>query len=316
VSSIVGSATTLRERGSLFIKAGIVACVVGVVIAGSIALASVVDKDPAACKTGSEPTRSGTIDGGHGGGGHVRAYGHGDVPAGHVMVGPTCNLVEMVGPEDSTYRPDVAGASRADRARARSLLRGVNEFCRSNSASQLMAEWVPGEGNPTQPSHFFNPGRRQSLGLGPSDPRAVLIYRQQIGGVMFTGVPLPPLGSIPRTHTHDMSRPREMLHVYCTPNLAEAFTPNRELGVLADSIALRHRVRPLVAYLMDPQLTTVLGTVRGYVGEVLPRVDPRTITTPGLADPVLRAKREEIRQSLILLTEAELRKVLSLTRGR
>jgi hypothetical protein len=44
-------------------------------------------------------------------------------------------------------------------------------------------------------------------------------------------------------------------------------------------------------------------------------VDPRPITTPGLADPVLRAKREEIRQSLLLLSEPQLRRILSLIRG-
>ncbi len=232
------------------------------------------------------------------------------------MVGPTCNVVEMVGPVDSTYRPDVAGASPADRARARALLAGVNEFCRNNSAAELMEEWVPGEDNPTQPTHFFNPDVRGSLGLDPSEPRAVLIYREQIGGVMFTGVPLPSLGSIPRAHSHDMSRPREMVHVYCTTNLAEAFTPNRELGVLADTIALRQTIRPRVAELMEPRLTAVLKTVRGYVGNELPRVDPATVPASGVGDPVLRAKREEVRLSLMLLTEPQLRHTLSLTRVR
>jgi hypothetical protein len=284
----------------LSIKIGIVAWAAGAVLAGSIAAASVVEQDPA-CPTGSQAAHTGTADAGH---------GHG-----HVMVGPTCNLVEMVGPEDSTYRPDVTRASRADRAQARSLLGGVNEFCRTHSAAEVMDTWVPGEGN-ARPSHFFNPDRAGSLGLDASDPRAVLIYRGQIGGVMFTGRPLPPLGSIPRAHTHDLSRrPREMLHVYCTTNLAEAFTPSRTLGVLADSIALRKRIRPLVAYLPEPGLTVVLDAVREYVGGALPHVDPRGITTPGPADPVLRAKREEIRQSLLLLSEPQLRRILSLIRG-
>lgn len=177
-----------------------------------------------------------------------------------------------------------------------------------------MRDWVPGDTTPTKPTHFFNPDRPGSLGLDPANPRAVVIYQHRIGGVMFTGVPLPSLGSIPRAHTHDLTSSREMVHVYCAPDLAEAFTPNRELGVLADTIALRLRVRPLVASLEDRRLTALSRMVRGYVGDELPRVDPRTIA-PGPGDAVLRAKREELRQALMLLGEAQLRRLLARVRG-
>jgi hypothetical protein len=189
----------------------------------------------------------------------------------------------------------------------------VNRFCHSSSAADLMDDWVPGDTTPTKPTHFFNPDRRGSLGLDPANPRAVLIYRQRIGGVMFTGIPLPSLGSIPRAHTHDLASSREMLHVYCAPNLAEAFTPNRELGALADTIALRQRIRPLVAHLQGHRVTALLRTVRGYVGDELPTVDPRAVA-PGPGDVVLRANREELRQALMLLTEAQLRRVWAVMR--
>jgi len=295
------------------IKVVFSAFAIGIAIAGSMALASDVERGMAQCPAGSEPVRSQSAAVGVQGG-HAEIRRHGQGHEGHLVIGPTCNLVEMVSPQSSTYRPDVDGASRADRARARRLLRGVNAFCHRHSAAELMAEWVPKDGSQT-PTHFFNPHRRGSWGLDPSNPRAVLVYGDQIGGVMFTGTPLPPLGSIPRAHTHDASRPREMLHVYCADNLTEAFTPSRQLGVLADTIALRQNVRPRVGYLVDPQLTRILGQVRGYLGGELPRVEARTIATPKLGDPILRAKREEIRQSLFFLAEPQLRAVLSLIKG-
>jgi hypothetical protein len=298
------------------IKAVSFACAAGIALAGSIALASDIDRGAAGCPAGSEPARSQTAVG-RGGGSHTenRGHGHRRGHAAPLVVGPTCNILEMVVPQSSTYRPDVRGATRADRARARTLLRGVNAFCRSHSASELMAGWVAADGDQRPPTHFFNPDRPGSLGLDPSNPRAVLVYGQEIGGVMFTGTPLPLLGSIPRAHTHDASRPREMLHVYCATNLAEAFTPSRQLGVLADSIALRQKVRPRVAQLVDPQLTLILRQVRDDLGGELPRVAPRTIATPEMADPILHAKREEIRQSLFLLAEPQLRTVLSMIKS-
>ncbi len=293
-------------------KVAIVACVAAMV-ATATACTSLQGQDRAACSPGSEHGVSGTADAKRGNGRDGSDHGaHGHSHHGRVVLGPTCNVVEMVSPVDSTYRPDVSGASRADRATARSLLQDVNRFCESTPAAVVMDDWAPGDTTPTKPTHYFNPDRRGSLGLDPANPRAVLIYRQRIGGVMFTGTPLPSLGSIPRPHTHDPTSHREMLHVYCAANLAEAFTPNRELGVLADTIALRQRVRPLVAELDTRRLAASTRTVRGYLGE-LPRVDPRTIA-PGLGDAVLRARREELRQALMLLGEAQLRRLLALVR--
>lgn len=289
-------------------------CAAGIALAGSLALATYVDRGVGGCPAGSEPARARIAHEGHKGDAtEHRGHGHGN--AEHLVVGPTCNLSEVVAPPSSTYRPDVRGASRADRARARRLLRGVNGFCRSHSASELMAGWVPGNGDETPATHFFNPDRRGSLGLDPSNPRAALVHGHEIGGVMFAGAPLPSLGSIPRTHTHDASRPREMLHVYCATNLAEAFTPNRRLGVMADSIALRQKVRPQVANLVNRQLTAILRYVRDDLGDELSRVDPRTITTPEPTHPIQRAKRDEIRQSLVLLAEPQLRTVLAMIKG-
>lgn len=280
-----------------------VALAAGVVVAGSVAFtSSVVDRERAGCASDDErrPAASATHDHGEGHGGHTSE---------HVMVGPTCNVVEMVAPEDSTYRPDVAGAARADRARARKLLRGVNEFCRTHSAEELMAEWEPGDANPAEPTHYFNPDGRQSLGLDPANPRAALVYKERIGGVMLTGVPLPFLGSIPRAHSHDMSRPREMVHVYCTTDLAEAFTPNRRLGVMADVIALRGEVRPLVSELVEPELGNALRFAREQSGAELQRVGPESAPLTSLAHPRLWAKREELRQSLMVLDEQQLREL-------
>jgi hypothetical protein len=291
-----------------------VAWAAGVVLAGSLVLASNSDRGTPACPVGSEPARPQTADMRPTSGrpaNHPHDQGH----AAGLTLGPTCNLSEMVAPPSSTYRPDVRQASRADRTRARRLLRGVNAFCRSHSATAVMAGWVPGAGDPAAPSHFFNPDRRGSWGLDPSNPRAVLVYGHEIGGVMFTGTPLPSLGSIPRAHTHDTSRRREMLHVYCTSNLADAFTPSRRLGVLADSIGLREKIRPRVASLVEPRLSLVTRQLHDDLGSERPRVAPRMIATPEMADPVLRARRAEVRQALLLLSEPQLRTVLSLIRG-
>ena len=286
------------------IKAVIATVAAGAAIAGSVALTSqVVEQDRAACRTDARAQSATASASG-------LAEGHGAHTSGHVMVGPTCNAVEMVGPEDSTYRPDVAGATPADRARARKLLRGVNEFCRTHSAQELMAQWTPGDTNPSKPTHYFNPDGRESPGLDPSNPRAALIYQERIGGVMFTGVPLPSLGTIPRAHSHGMSRPREMVHVYCTTDLAEAFTPDRRLGVMADVIALRGKARPLVSTLFQPQLGEALRFAREHAGDELQRVGARAAPPTTLADPGLWAKREELRQSLMLLGEPQLRRLL------
>ncbi len=286
--------------------------VTGIAIAVWVALAMGGDRGEAECPRGSQPAPSQASEHRHDGG-HAEHGGHGHRQARRLVLGPTCNLLERVAPQSSKYRPDVRGASWADRVRARRLLRGVNEFCQSQSVSELMARWVPGSTNQATPTHFFNPDRRDSLGLDPSNPRAVLVYGHEIGGVMFTGTPLPRLGSIPRAHSHDPSRPREMLHVYCATTLKEAFTPSRQLGVLEDSIALRQKIRPRVAYLIDPQLTAILRQVRTFVGAgEIPRARPGTIPTSEGVDPVLRAKRDEIRQSLFLLTEPQLRTVLSM----
>ena len=303
-------------------KAALVACVAVGVVSGSTACTSGKEQDRAAGSQAAGESRAGDAgrasgqphgtdqeQGTHHGHGSGKEHGH----RSRIVVGPTCNVLETVSPEDSTYRPRVARAPRQDRARARSLLADVNEFCTSTSPSELMAEWVPGTTTPTKPTHYFNPDRRGSLGLDPANPRAVLVYRQRIGGVMFTGVPLPSLGSIPRPHTHDPTGGREMLHVYCTSNLADAFTPDRELGVLADTIVLRQKVRPLVADLHEPWLTAALRVAREHVGDELPRVDPRTIA-PGLGDAALRAKREELRQALMLVSEAQLRRLLAMVR--
>jgi hypothetical protein len=124
---------------------------------------------------------------------------------------------------------------------------------------------------------------------------------------MFTGTPLPALGSIPRAHIHDGDESVEMLHVYCNESLKDAFTPNRQIGVMADVKALRLRIRPAVMSLDPAGLTAARATARRYAGPELAPVRPvGTSVAPG-PDPVLQAMRTEIRRSLMLLTEAELR---------
>lgn len=282
-------------------KVGVVASTLAAVLICSVAFAVIRSGQPTTC-----PNRSASLRTATGHAGHADRAGRDPV-----HVGPTCNVVEHVGPVDSTYRPDVAGASRGDRRRAQTLLAGVNAFCRTTSVAELANQWVPGTKSPSSPTHFFNPHQRRSLGLDPANPRAALVYGGRIGGVMLTGTPLPALGSVPRAHTHDPSGPREMLHVYCTTDLADAFTPSRDLGVMADTIALRQRIRPLVAGLQEPQVGEVLAAVRAHADGAVPPTDPRTLTTPAPGDPVLLAAREEIRQSLMFLSEQRLRTVLS-----
>jgi len=239
------------------------------------------------------------------------AQAHGGMD-GHLMTGPTGNKVEMVDPAHSSYVPKLARASAADRAKAQRLLNGVNRFCRTHSAAGLTANWRPGR-NLSSPTHYFNP--RPSRGLRPASPRAALIYHGELGGVMFTGVPLPSLGSIPRAHSHDMSRPIEMLHVYCTRNLKDAFTPNRMLGVKADIRALRLRIRPAVMDLSEAQLRAVRATARDLAGNRLRPVTPTGTAAGSGPDPVLQAMRTEIRRSLMILSEPQLRRVWSMVRS-
>jgi hypothetical protein len=223
-----------------------------------------------------------------------------------IILGESCNRLELVHPSASTYVPDIAGASARDRAMASELLDGVNAFCRSNSAEALARTWWPGSTNPGDPTHLFNPGPR-SRGLNPANPRAALVYDGELRGVMFTGIPLPPLGSIPRAHIHHGDQSVEMLHVYCNETLKDAFTPNRQIGVMADVKALRLSIRPAVMNLDPAGLRAVRATARTYAGPELAPVSPvGSSVTPG-PDPVLQAMRTEIRRSLMLLTEAQLR---------
>jgi hypothetical protein len=277
-----------------------------VVLGGSAGLSTLRDRPPSDCPAHS---RTASNDG--------SAHAHGDSsqhdPA-EVMVGASCNTVELVSPDSSTYVPDVAGASSADRAKARNLLDGVNEFCATHSLAQVEQEWRPGLANPSQPSHFFNPDR-YARGLDPASPRAALVIDNELAGVVFTGRPLPPLGSIPRPHIHDPAMRVEMLHVYCTPNMKEAFTPNRQLGVNKDLQPLRLRIRPLINEVDEAQLQATLTLVRGYAGEELVPVTPVEPPATGGPDPVLQAMRIELRQSLMLLEEPDLRSLLGLLRS-
>jgi hypothetical protein len=240
---------------------------------------------------------------------------------GHVMVGPSGNRVEMVAPHESRYVPRILKAPARSRTKARRLLSGVNRFCRTRSLADLKARWRPGNDHPAHPTHYFNP-RGGASGVHPARPRAALVYDGRIGGVMFTGQPLPKLGPIPRAHGHHHSamgshRGVEMVHVYCRSNLSvksmrEAFTPNRQLGVMADTIRLRLRIRPAVMDLNRRQLREVRDKVRGYVGE---RHHVRQSAQRGGPDPRLRAMRVEIRKSLMRLNEAQLRSVWRLMKS-
>jgi hypothetical protein len=254
---------------------------------------------------------TGTHHGNHGQMDHLR---HRSSRHPRVITDTSCNTVELVEPNRSRYIPDVASATVHDREQAQALLDGVNAFCRTHSTAELKAaHWWGGTVNPSQPTHVFNPDPT-SRGLDPANPRAALIYHGQLGGVMFTGEPLPPLGSIPRAHIHDISMPVEMVHVYCTPNLRDAFTPSRTLGVLADLSALRQRIRPAVAGLQPPQLAVVRSAARAYAGGRLPVVAPAA-ALPNGPDPVLQARRTQIRLSLMELSEAQLRSLWSLMRS-
>jgi hypothetical protein len=188
----------------------------------------------------------------------------------------------------------------------------VNEFCDRHPVETLTDTWLPGPSAPPGATHRFNPDR-DSRGLDPANPRAALVYAGKLGGVMFVGRPLPSLGSIPRPHHHD-DKPSEMLHVYCTNNLRDAFTPSRRLGVKADLPPLRLWIRPAVMDLDEAQLREVLDRVRGYAGDDLAAVTP-VEQVDGGPDPVLQALRTEIRRSLMLLDEPQLRSIRSLMRA-
>lgn len=234
---------------------------------------------------------------------------------GSVYIGPTGNMVEMVAPDNSTYIPDIAAASATDVTKAQRLLDGANQFCRTHTVAWVKANWRPGKSNPSNPTHYFNPDPN-SRGLDPSNPRAALVYDGQMGGVMLTGAPLPYMGTIPRAHSHTTmtmggAMGVEMVHVYCTEGLKEAFTPNRMLGVKAAMIELRLMIRPAIMNLDKAQLREVRALVRSCCGDRLAPVAPDYTDTSG-ADPVLKAMRTEIRNSLMLLTEAQLRSVWSL----
>ena len=95
-----------------------------------------------------------------------------------------------------------------------------------------------------------------------------------------------------------------------TACLREAFTPNRVLGVKADVIALRQMLRPEVQTLEEKRLHTVLAFVRQHAAG-LNRPTAKLIDGPS---PERRAKRIEIRTSLMALEEPDLRAVRALIR--
>ena len=271
--------------------------------------------DPPDCPASATPAPATPRPGErHGAGSHHAEKGHGE-PGDTVTVGPTCNLLEATAPASSSYVPDVAAASVADRRTARELLDGVNDFCRTHTAADITSQWRPGTSNPNGATHYFNPSAG-SKGLDPVNPRAALVYGGEVGGVMFTGKPLPALGSIPRAHSHDSTEPVEMVHVYCTDDLTDAFTPSRLLGVNADSIALRTTLRPAVMELSDARLTHVLAHVRRVAGDQLPPVEPVRTAARGGPDPVRQAMRTELRRSLMVLSEEQLRELSTKMRTR
>ncbi len=245
-----------------------------------------------------------------------------DAMGSSIRIGPTGNRVEMVDPRQATYVPKVLRASDRHRAKARRLLHGVNRFCRTHTASDIKARWRSGTSRPARPTHYYRPHRAAGR-LNPARPRAALVYDNRLGGVMFVGRPLPYLGTIPRAHAHHhmamgSHMGTEMVHVYCTRNLKvksvrEAFTPNRLLGVLADTVKLRLRIRPAVTDLNGHQLRQVRAKVRGYVGKH--RVAPDGSAQGSGPDPELRAMRVEIRRSLMDLREHQLRSVWRLVRS-
>jgi hypothetical protein len=225
------------------------------------------------------------------------------------------NQVETVEPSASTYIPNIAAASRTDRALAQKLLNGVNRFCANHTAAGLkLHNWRPGTAHPGIQTHYFNPDPH-SQGLRPGNPRAALVYGGQIGGVMFNGSPrFAYFGSIPRAHIHGMMMQGsmvEMLHVYCTGNLQHAFTPNRMLGVRAVQIALRLKIRPAIMDLTRHQLRVVVTKVRTYTGNVAQTVTSVGPSTSGPI-PYLRAMRVEIREALMVLTRHQLRVIWNL----
>jgi hypothetical protein len=233
------------------------------------------------------------------------------------------NRIELVDPAQSTYVPKILAAPARQRIRARRMLRGVNRFCRTHTLTELNAEWRPGGARESHPTHYFNPERGAS-GINPANPRAALVYDGELGGVMFTGQPLPRLGVIPRAHRHTQGSMGtdssvEMVHVYCTDDLTrksvrEAFTPNRLLGVLADTIELRLRIRPAVMDLTPRQLREVRDRVRTYLGEAGQSTGIRRTAAVG-PDPVLQAMRTEIREGLMGLDEAQLRSIWRLIKS-
>lgn len=226
-----------------------------------------------------------------------------------IMIGSTGNKVEMVDPDQSTYVPKVGAASAKDHAYAQNLLDGVNNFCANHTVAMLKGTWRPGLTRSTAETHLFNPVHSQ--GVNPRSPTAALIYDGKVAGEMFNGTPLPHLGSIPRPHGHaDMSMSMEMLHVYCTKNLTYAFTPNRQLGVMLPIFHLRDKIRPAVMNLNTAQLHAVVTKVRGYTGKM--QTAKAQVATKSGPDPVLQAMRDEIRQSLMVLSQHQLRSVWNL----
>jgi hypothetical protein len=255
----------------------------------------------------------------------------------HVFTDRNGNRVEMIDPGQSHYVPNIRGASDADIAKAQDILAGVNEFCRTHTVKWIKAHWRSGgmgmggmhmkagmsmkgmsgmhmKGMSESPTHWFNP--RKLTGIHPGRPVAALIYKGVLDGVMFNGSPvLPRLGSIPRPHVHHMAgmtmreAPLEMVHVYCTPSLKRSFTPNRQLGVMVPTQDLRNTIRPAVMLLKPWQLKEVRRMVRNFCGSRLKPVAPTGSPSDPGPDPRLEAMRTEIRHSLMILREGQLRTV-------
>jgi hypothetical protein len=254
----------------------------------------------------------------------------------HVFTDRNGNRVEMIDPGQSHYIPDIRDASDADIAKAQNILDGVNEFCRTHTVKWIKAHWRSGgmgmggmhmkgmsgmhmkgmhmKGMAESPTHWFNP--RRLTGIHPARPVAALIYKGVLDGVMFNGSPvLPRLGSIPRAHVHHMHMPGmhmapiEMVHVYCTGSLKRSFTPNRQLGVMVPTQNLRNTIRPAVMLLKPWQLKEVRRMVRNFCGSRLKPVAPTGSPSDPGPDPRLEAMRTEIRHSLMILREGQLRTV-------
>lgn len=165
------------------------------------------------------------------GGGHASGGTHMDGGGSHTGGGAGCatfvsdagNNVTRCAASADPYRPNLEAATQRDLRLAKELHQATMDWCAAhpNTASLSRDGYRPVRPGAT---HWGLPFEALRGEFVAGKPKMAVVRDGEVIGVVYTAKDgFPYLGSIPRPHQHHPGVP-EMLHVWCSEDLATAFT--------------------------------------------------------------------------------------------